>query len=122
VLATLWARTKIEHLMSQDWGGMQTGTPTGDLKQQITDLGLNYRLMTQFTSFVAVEETTITEGGQPKTVQVPVEMPDGVSREGVFGAKDGERQDTYYSSVPASTVSRMPSHIQKANAPHGTGY
>ena len=25
--------------MSQDWAGMQNGTPTGDLKQQITDLG-----------------------------------------------------------------------------------
>ena len=50
---------------------MQNGNPNGDLKQQITDLGLQYRLMTQFTSFVAVEEMTITEGGQPKTVQVP---------------------------------------------------
>jgi Ca-activated chloride channel homolog len=99
VLATLWARTKIEHLMSQDWNGMQTGGPTGDLKQQITALGLQYRLMTQFTSFVAVEEMTITEGGQAKTVQVPVEMPDGVSRAGVFGARDGE---TYNQSVRGS--------------------
>jgi len=121
VLATLWARTKIEHLMSQDWAGMQSGTPSGDLKREITDLGLNYRLMTQFTSFVAVEEMTITEGGQPKTVQVPVEMPDGVSREGVFGGKDGERQDTYYSSVPASTVNKMQAApYPSANAP--TGY
>jgi Ca-activated chloride channel family protein len=121
VLATLWARTKIEHLMSQDWQGMQTGTPTGDLKQQITELGLNYRLMTQFTSFVAVEEMTITEGGQPKTVQVPVEMPDGVSREGVFGAKDGETQDTFYSSAPVSTVNKMQAApYPSANAP--TGY
>src|SRR3954462_13781624 len=99
VLATLWARTKIEHLMSQDWAGMQNGTPSGELKQQITDLGLQYRLMTQFTSFVAVEEMTITEGGQPKTVQVPVEMPDGVSREGVFGEKNEAKQ---YAGAPAS--------------------
>jgi Ca-activated chloride channel family protein len=120
VLATLWARTKIEHLMSQDWAGMQTGTPTGDLKQQITDLGLNYRLMTQFTSFVAVEEMTITEGGQPKTVQVPVEMPDGVSRKGVFGAKDGERQETFYSAAQSLSVNRMQAPIPATNAP--TGY
>ena len=57
-----------------------------------------------------------------RPVQVPVEMPDGVSREGVFGAKDGERQETYYSSVPASTVNRMQSSMQAANAPSGTGY
>ncbi len=121
VLATLWARTKIEHLMSQDWQGMQTGTPTGDLKQQITDLGLQYRLMTQFTSFVAVEEMTITEGGQPKTVQVPVEMPDGVSREGVFG-KDEEKQQ--YGAAPASMnyslATKMRGQVATANAP--TGY
>src|SRR5262249_13588830 len=102
-LASLWARTKIEHLMSQDWAGMQNGTPTGDLKQQITDLGLQYRLMTQFTSFVAVEEKTITEGGQAKTVQVPVELPDGVSREGVFGRADkDERAQMQY--APSSTA------------------
>src|SRR3954471_13753105 len=122
VLATLWARTKIEHLMSQDWQGMQTGTPTGDLKQQITDLGLQYRLMTQFTSFVAVEEMTITEGGQPKTVQVPVEMPDGVSREGVFGAKDEEKQQ--YAAAPSTMnyalASKMRGQVSTANAP--TGY
>src|SRR4051812_27923591 len=122
VLATLWARTKIEHLMSQDWGGMQNGTPTGDLKQQITDLGLQYRLMTQFTSFVAVEEMTITEGGQAKTVQVPVEMPDGVSREGVFGGKDGEMQNQYAapSTMNYALASKMRGQVATANAP--TGY
>jgi Ca-activated chloride channel family protein len=41
--------------------------------------------MTQFTSFVAVEEMTVTVGGEPTTITVPVEMPDGVSYEGVFG-------------------------------------
>ena len=41
--------------------------------------------MTQFTSFVAVEEQIVTEGGKPRRVEVPVEMPEGVSYEGVFG-------------------------------------
>jgi Ca-activated chloride channel family protein len=85
VLATLWARTKIEDLMSQDWAGMQRGAPTGNLQEQITQLGLTYRLMTQFTSFVAVEDRTVTRGGQPVLVEVPVEMPEGVSHQGVFG-------------------------------------
>src|SRR4051812_34713342 len=124
VLATLCARTKIEHLMSQDWNGMQSGNPSGDLKQQITDLGLQYRLMTQFTSFVAVEEMTITEGGQPKTVQVPVEMPEGVSREGVFGEKDEAKQ---YAAAPASMALRYNTNTaavaksQPMNAPAGYG-
>jgi Ca-activated chloride channel family protein len=85
VLATLWARARVDDLMSQDFAGLQRGNPRADVKDQITQLGLDYRLMTQFTSFVAVEETTIVEGGQPRRVEVPVEMPDGVSYEGVFG-------------------------------------
>src|SRR5512146_1162177 len=75
VLATLWAREKIDHLMAEDWSGMQSGEPQGDRKEQITQLGLQHRLMTQFTSFVAVEEKSVTEGGEVKTIQVPVEMP-----------------------------------------------
>jgi hypothetical protein len=47
--------------------------------------------MTQFTSFVAVEEMTITDGGVPRRVEVPVEMPEGVSRRGVFGEEDEKR-------------------------------
>jgi Ca-activated chloride channel family protein len=88
VLATLWARTKIADLMSQDYSGIQQGNPKPDVRKAITQLGLDYRLMTQFTSFVAVEELIITEGGQPRRVEVPVELPDGVSYEGIFGQDD----------------------------------
>jgi hypothetical protein len=88
VLATLWARTKIADLMVQDYNGIQQGKPKPDVQKAITQLGLDYRLMTQFTSFVAVEELIITEGGQPRRVEVPVELPDGVSYEGVFGRDD----------------------------------
>ena len=87
VLATLWARRKVGDLMSQDFRGMQSGSMRGDLKEQITKLGLEFRLVTQFTSFVAVEEKTVTEGGQPRRVEVPVEMPEGMSYEGVFGSE-----------------------------------
>ncbi|MDP3001202.1 MAG: VIT domain-containing protein [Bryobacterales bacterium] len=85
VLATLWARARVEQLMGQDWLGIQRGVPRTETREAITQLGLDYRLMTQFTSFVAVEETFITDGGQPRRVEVPVEMPEGVSYEGVFG-------------------------------------
>src|SRR2546421_3400404 len=55
VLATLWARTRVDDLMSQDFNGAQRGAMKDDVKQSIVQLGLDYRLMTQFTSFVAVE-------------------------------------------------------------------
>lgn len=85
VLATLWARTRIDDLMSQDFKGAQQGNMQDDVKQAITQLGLDYRLMTQFTSFVAVEEMIVTDGGQPRRIDVPVEIPEGVNRAGVFG-------------------------------------
>ena len=85
VLATLWARRRVDDLMSRDFEGIQSGEPQSNIKEAITRIGLQYRLMTQFTSFVAVEETIITEGGQPRRIDVPVEMPEGVSYQGVFG-------------------------------------
>jgi Ca-activated chloride channel family protein len=92
-LAQLWARKKIDEVMSADWDGIQNGNPAAAVKDKVTQLGLDYRLMTQFTSFVAVEEQTVVEGGQRRTIQVPVEMPQGVSPEGVFGAKELSLQD-----------------------------
>jgi Ca-activated chloride channel family protein len=91
VLSTLWARTRIEDLMSQDYAGVQRGNPGEEIRETIVHLGLEYNLMTQFTSFVAVEEMVITDGGEPRRIEVPVEMPEGVSHEGVFG-KDDEKK------------------------------
>lgn len=90
VLATLWARRKVDDLMGQDWAGMQSGSPRAEIRDAVTQLGLDHRLMTQFTAFVAVEEKVVTEGGTPRRIEVPVEMPAGVSYEGVFG---GERKE-----------------------------
>lgn len=84
-LSTLWARTRVDDLMSQDFKGAQAGNMQENVKQAITQLGLDYRLMTQFTSFVAVEEMIVTDGGQPRRIDVPVEVPEGVNRAGVFG-------------------------------------
>ena len=88
VLATLWARARVDDLMSQDYAGIQNGAARDDVRESITQLGLEFRLLTQFTSFVAVEEMTVTDGGQPRRVEVPVEMPEGVDRRGVFGDKE----------------------------------
>jgi Ca-activated chloride channel family protein len=115
-LAQLWARTKIDELMSQDWKGMQSGEARKEIKDQITQLGLDYRLMTQFTSFVAVEEQTVVEGGRTRTIHVPVEMPQGVSAEGVFGNESGEMMAQY------SVASSAPITREKIGAGVGAGF
>ena len=78
VLAPLWARARVDNLMNQDFAGAQAGGMRADLKDTITQLGIEYRLMTQFTSFVAVEEMVVTDGGQPRRIDVPVETPQGM--------------------------------------------
>src|SRR6185369_7065448 len=80
VLASLWARARIDDLMGQDFNGAQSGTMRPDLEKTITQLGIEYRLMTQFTSFVAVEERVVTDRGKPRRIDVPVEVPKGVQR------------------------------------------
>jgi hypothetical protein len=82
--------------------------------------------MTQFTSFVAVEEMTITDGGVPRRVEVPIEMPDGVSREGVFGAdvdemaSVGPKQKIFYSGKAGQTA-RAPQARRRMSGRVGGG-
>lgn len=86
VLSSLWARQRIDDLMAEDYQGAQNGSMKPDVKEAIVNLGLEFRLMTQFTSFVAVEEMIVTDGGVPRRVDVPVELPDGVSRLAIDGS------------------------------------
>lgn len=107
VLSTLWARTRIDDLMSQDYSGAQAGTMRDGLKETITQLGLEYRLMTQFTSFVAVEEMVVTDGGQPRRVEVPVELPEGVSDKaiGVDGTEEyGKNSSNFLNTTTTNTA------------------
>jgi Ca-activated chloride channel family protein len=118
VLAPLWARLRIDDLMGQDFNGMQRGTMRPELKETITSLGLEYRLMTQFTSFVAVEEMIVTDGGTPRRIDVPVEVPDGVSREGVFGESEAANVGGFMARAPKG---RSVAYANISPSPMATG-
>ncbi len=78
-VASLWGRARIETLERQQDGGSQEA-----VVKEITDLALQFRLMSAYTSFVAVDEkSTVDSKGQLTTVQVPVEMPEGMSMRGM---------------------------------------
>lgn len=106
VLATLWARRRVDDLMSEDYEGAQRGRTRDDLREAVTNIGLEYGLMTQFTSFVAVEEMTLTDGGEPRRVDVPVELPEGMKEqaemEEASGAVLNVNQLGYFSPVNSS--------------------
>ncbi|MEZ5427117.1 MAG: VIT domain-containing protein [Pyrinomonadaceae bacterium] len=84
-LATLWARKRIDELTSKGYQKDEDEKARQEINDAITNIGLEFRLMTQFTSFVAVEERVVNRDGQPVKIEVPVEMPEGVSREKIFG-------------------------------------
>ncbi|MEP0844860.1 MAG: VWA domain-containing protein [Phycisphaerae bacterium] len=86
-IATLWARAKVEQIMNQDLVAAQRGQFPRELRDQVVKLGETFGIMTQYTSFVAVEKQRITLGGQPRLVAVPIEFPQGMSYEGVFGCQ-----------------------------------
>ena len=88
VIATLWARKKIHDLNRQMYNSYGYIDQNQDIIEEITDTALDYQIMSEYTSFVAVcEEVRADPDGNPVTVQVPVNMPDGVSYEGVFGTE-----------------------------------
>ncbi len=91
-VTSLWARRKVQDLTRLDWMAQTRGNQDGRDKtvQEITSLGLKYGIMTAYTSFVAVEQRVVNMGGKQRTVNVPVEMTDGVSYEGIFGESAGK--------------------------------
>lgn len=82
-LATLWARSKVDEVERR----MHQG-PDPALEEELVQVALAHSLLTRKTSFVAVERRVVTDpaGGPPRLVPVPVELPEGVSAEGVFGS------------------------------------
>ena len=125
VLTSLWARSRIDNLMGQDFNGAQQGVMKPELKETITNLGLEYRLMTQFTSFVAVEEMIVTDGGQPRRIDVPVEVPEGVNREAVFGNEQGaglvKSQNLSLLQTASGTLSRSDRKVRRSTMSSGRG-
>ncbi|MBN2272769.1 MAG: TonB family protein [Bacteroidales bacterium] len=73
-LRYLWAREKIRLL--GDYARVDGNT---ELVKTITDLGLKYNLLTDYTSFVAVDSEIRHEGGNITIVKQPLPLPEGVS-------------------------------------------
>lgn len=93
VLAKVWARKKIEDLMQQTY---YVGSPA--VEEEVTAIALDYRLMSQYTSFVAVDEKDAQDIAKerpaqpPRRMLVPVPLPEGTQWEGFFGPRgDGRR-------------------------------
>ncbi len=117
-IASLWARARVDAIMDEDLAAVQSGQVPAERRERILAIALAHRLMTQFTSFVAVEEKVVNEGGHQRTVAVPVEMPDGVEYEGVFGSEadavaQAPRASGGFANLLGAPVGAMAKHARE---------
>jgi Ca-activated chloride channel family protein len=73
-LPSVWARMKIADLAEQSIYAPNTEWPV-----QIKQVALDYGLVSDFTAFIAVDASRVTEGAEGSTVPVAVPVPEGVS-------------------------------------------
>jgi Ca-activated chloride channel family protein len=83
VLSKVWARKKIEDISAQLYAA-----DAPEIVEEITNIALTHRLMTQYTSFVAVDENDMQpidqEAKAPRQVVVPVPLPEGTDYQGFY--------------------------------------
>ncbi|MCK5840840.1 MAG: VWA domain-containing protein [Candidatus Sabulitectum sp.] len=82
----LWARQKIHHLNRLVLDSGYRGKPADGLLEQIIGVSLDYSVLCEQTAFVAVDSYERTDGSNPETIGIPVNMPEGVSYSGIFGS------------------------------------
>jgi Ca-activated chloride channel family protein len=76
-IAQLWGRSRIKDFMNRMF---YAETPSG--VKQVTDTAIAYRLLSKYTAFVAVgEEVRVNADNNKLRVDVPVETPDGMSKQ-----------------------------------------
>ena len=80
-LPTLWARERVRTL-----GDYQKVQASDEQQREITTIGLTYHLLTDYTSFVAVDETPRPALAAAQTVTQPLPLPQGVSNQAVGGS------------------------------------
>jgi Ca-activated chloride channel homolog len=79
-LRYLWARHRIALL--SDYNQLQQNDKR---VKEVTDLGLAYNLLTNYTSFVAIDSEARNKNGSTTTVKQPLPLPEGVTDYAVGG-------------------------------------
>ncbi|MBA4418264.1 MAG: trypsin [Syntrophus sp. (in: bacteria)] len=104
-LEYLWARYRITLL--SDYNNLRSNDKR---IKEITGLGLAYNLLTQYTSFVAVDSEVRNKDGKVVTVKQPLPMPQGVSEYAVGNGQYygmGGGRSGYASHYAAAKIARL---------------
>ncbi len=94
VAGTLWARRRVDELLSA-----RPTSPAPEAVEEVVAHALRFKLVTPYTSFVAVERELRVDPSLPLArAAIPNALPEGVSFEGIFG--------------PASEVRVLPARVK----------
>jgi len=78
----LWAREKVSALMAS----LRDGAPEAEVRARVIEVATAHRLVTKYTSFVAVDKTPARSVDESlKTAAVPTLLPEGWVYDKVFG-------------------------------------
>ncbi len=95
----LWARKKVDMLTAYGYAGEDENT-----KEAIISIGLDYSMVTPYTSFVAVLDTIRNPEGDSMDVDQPSPLPQGVSGLSVGGYLMGAEPEELVLSIMAVAV------------------
>ena len=124
ILPLLWARHRLMRISD-----MNSLVNLPEFKTEIIRLGLKYHLMTQYTSFVAVD-TIKRADGPPVTVKQPLPLPAGVSDLAVgngsmaysarsapapMGAKTGGLAKPQMAQAPPAPIDKTGEEMRRKN-------
>lgn len=94
-LRYLWARSRIANLADTT---RLEGSGSESLVAAITGLGLKYNLLTDYTSFIAIDQVVRNRDGG-ETVDQPLPMPQGVSNLAVGGEVPSTPEPEFYALI-----------------------
>lgn len=87
----LWARSRVDQLMDY---GLNTDVRRS-VKKEITALGLQYHMVTPYTSFIAVMDTVRNPEGESSDIAQPLPLPSKVSNLAIGGYSVGSEPDIW---------------------------
>ena len=106
-LASMWARKRIQELED----GRITEPDRGpQIEAAVTELALQHRVMSNYTSFVAIDDSAVANpDGAPARVDVPVDLVQGMDPAGVrlAGTTSASRSYSMSVAVEASASADM---------------
>lgn len=97
-ISTIWARQRITALT----GSLRQGADRDSVKQAITATALRHKLVSKYTSLVAVEKTIARPADEPLFKRkIPLNLPDGWVARKVFGGSASPTQQKASRIKPA---------------------